>query len=68
MTIDKNTPTIRGEKKIWDAACVPRGHMTASGYQKVVLGLIFLKYMKFGGVFANKRKLFVYQNVRESKW
>ena len=36
MAIDKNTPTIGGEKKIWDAACVPRGQMTAFDYQKVV--------------------------------
>ncbi len=45
MAIDKNTATIGFEKKIWDAACVLRGHMTASDYQKVVLGLIFLKYI-----------------------
>ena len=45
MAIDKNTSTIGFEKKIWDAACVPRGHMTSSDYQKVVFALLFLKYI-----------------------
>ena len=45
MNIDKNTPTIGFEKMIWDAACVPRGHMTTSDYQKVVFALLFLKYI-----------------------
>lgn len=33
------------EKKLWDAADRLRGHMDASEYKHVVLGLIFLKYI-----------------------
>ena len=33
------------EKKIWDAACVLWGHIPAADYRKVIIGLIFLKYV-----------------------
>ena len=36
---------ISFEKKIWDAACILRGNIDASEYKRVVLGLIFLKYI-----------------------
>ena len=42
---EKNTADIGFEKQIWDAACVLRGHMDASEYKNVILGLIFLKYI-----------------------
>ena len=42
---DKNTAEIGFEKQIWDAACVLRGNLDASEYKRVVLGLIFLKYI-----------------------
>ena len=33
------------EDRIWDSANKLRGNLTASGYQNVVLGLVFLKYI-----------------------
>ena len=47
---ENNTSNIGFEKQIWDAACVLRGNIDASEYKSVVLGLIFLKYMKLPNV------------------
>lgn len=33
------------EKQIWEAACVLWGHIPASEYRKVIVGLIFLRYI-----------------------
>ncbi|MDD6058848.1 MAG: type I restriction-modification system subunit M N-terminal domain-containing protein [Ruminococcus sp.] len=33
------------EKQIWDAACVLWGHIPAAEYRKVIVGLIFLRYV-----------------------
>ena len=33
------------EKQIWNAACVLWGHIPASEYRKVIVGLIFLRYI-----------------------
>lgn len=33
------------EKEIWDAACVLWGHIPAAEYRKVIVGLIFLRYI-----------------------
>ena len=40
-----NNANIGFEKQIWDAACVLWGHIPAAEYRKVIVGLIFLKYM-----------------------
>lgn len=40
-----NTQEIGFEEKIWQAADRMRGHIDASEYKNVVLGLIFLKYI-----------------------
>lgn len=40
-----NTQEIGFEEKIWQAADKMRGHIDASEYKNVVLGLIFLKYI-----------------------
>ena len=40
-----NTQEIGFEEKIWAAANKMRGHIDASEYKNVVLGLIFLKYI-----------------------
>lgn len=40
-----NTQEIGFEEKIWQAANKMRGHIDASEYKNVVLGLIFLKYI-----------------------
>lgn len=42
---EKNTSNIGFEKQIWDAACVLWGHIPASEYRNVIIGLIFLKYI-----------------------
>lgn len=40
-----NTTDIGFEKQIWDAACVLWGHIPATEYRKVIIGLIFLRYI-----------------------
>lgn len=42
---DKNNANIGFEKEIWDAACVLWGHIPAAEYRKVIVGLIFLRYI-----------------------
>ena len=42
---DKNNTNIGFEKQIWDAACVLWGHIPAAEYRKVIIGLIFLRYI-----------------------
>ena len=42
---DKNNTNIGFEKQIWDAACVLWGHIPAADYRKVIVGLIFLRYI-----------------------
>ncbi|MEG0959420.1 MAG: class I SAM-dependent DNA methyltransferase [Erysipelotrichaceae bacterium] len=41
----KNNANIGFEKQIWDAACVLWGHIPATEYRKVIVGLIFLRYI-----------------------
>lgn len=40
-----NNANIGFEKEIWDAACVLWGHISAAEYRKVIVGLIFLRYI-----------------------
>lgn len=40
-----NTTSLAFEEKIWSAADTLRGNLSASEYEGVVLGLIFLKYI-----------------------
>lgn len=42
---EKTKANIGFEKQIWDAACVLWGHIPASEYRKVIIGLIFLRYI-----------------------
>lgn len=42
---EKNNTKIGFEKEIWDAACVLWGHIPAADYRKVIVGLIFLRYI-----------------------
>lgn len=42
---EKTNANIGFEKQIWDAACVLWGHIPASEYRKVIIGLIFLRYI-----------------------
>ena len=40
-----NNTKIGFERQIWDAACVLWGHIPAAEYRKVIIGLIFLRYI-----------------------
>ncbi|MBQ6944723.1 MAG: type I restriction-modification system subunit M [Ruminococcus sp.] len=42
---EKNNANIGFEKQIWNAACVLWGHIPAAEYRKVIVGLIFLRYI-----------------------
>ena len=42
---DNNNANIGFEKQIWDAACVLWGHIPAAEYRKIIVGLIFLRYI-----------------------
>ena len=42
---EKNNANIGFEKQIWEAACVLWGHIPAAEYRKVIVGLIFLRYI-----------------------
>lgn len=41
----QNNANIGFEKQIWNAACVLWGHIPAAEYRKVIVGLIFLRYI-----------------------
>lgn len=43
----KNNVNIGFEKQIWEAACELWGHIPAADYRKVIVGLIFLRYVSF---------------------
>lgn len=45
VVAEKNNANIGFEKEIWDAACVLWGHIPAAEYRKVIVGLIFLRYI-----------------------
>ncbi len=48
----KNNANIGFEEQLWKAACVLWGHIPAAEYRKVIVGLIFLRYIS--GVFDKK--------------
>ena len=45
MANENTNANIGFEKQIWDAACVLWGHIPAADYRKVIVGLIFLRYV-----------------------
>lgn len=45
MGKEKTNANLGFEKQIWDAACVLWGHIPAAEYRKVIIGLIFLRYI-----------------------
>ena len=63
------------EKQIWDGACVLWGHIPAAEYRKVIIGLIFLRYISCafdrrykqlveeGDGFENDRDAYMEENV-----
>lgn len=40
-----NNTNIGFEQQLWEAACVLWGHIPAADYRKVIIGLIFLRYI-----------------------
>lgn len=41
----KTTNNLDFENELWDAACELWGHIPAAEYRKVIIGLIFLRYV-----------------------
>lgn len=72
------------EKQIWDAACVLWGHIPAADYRKIIVGLIFLRYISSafekryeelveeGDGFENDRDAYSEVNIffvpKEARW
>lgn len=44
---EKNNANIGFEEQIWKAACELWGHIPATEYRKVIIGLIFLRYVSY---------------------
>ena len=81
---NSNEANIGFEKQIWDAACVLWGHIPAAEYRKVIVGLIFLKYIstafskrydelvKEGEGFENDKDAYTEANIfyvpEKSRW
>lgn len=79
-----NNANIGFEKQIWDAACVLWGHIPAAEYRKVIVGLIFLRYIsnafekrynelvEEGYGFEDDRDAYIEENVfyvpKEARW
>ena len=71
----KNNANIGFEKQIWDAACELWGHIPAADYRKVIVGLIFLRYISFafekrynqlveeGDGFENEKDAYIEDNI-----
>ncbi len=79
-----NNANIGFEKQIWDAACVLWGHIPAAEYRKVIIGLIFLRYISSafkkrykelvdeGDGFENDRDAYIENNIffvpEDARW
>ncbi len=80
----KTSANIGFEKQLWDAACVLWGHIPAAEYRKVIIGLIFLRYISAafdkryqelveeGDGFEDDRDAYTMENVffvpEEARW
>lgn len=72
---EQSSAKIGFEKELWDAACVLWGHIPAAEYRKVIIGLIFLRYISAsfdkryqelveeGDGFENDRDAYMMDNV-----
>ena len=81
---EKNTANIGFEKQIWDTACVLWGHIPAAEYRKVIVGLIFLRYISSafekrynelvaeGDGFEDEKDAYLMENIffvpEEARW
>lgn len=84
MTDNKNSVSVGFEKEIWNAACVLWGHIPAAEYRKVIIGLIFLRYVSTvfekrykellndGDGFENDRDAYAEENIfyipEDARW
>lgn len=84
IRMTNNNANIGFEKQIWEAACVLWGHIPAAEYRKVIIGLIFLRYVSNafdkrynklvndGDGFENDRDAYIADNVffvpEEARW
>lgn len=82
--MESNNANIGFEKQIWDAACVLWGHIPATEYRKVIIGLIFLRYIsdafekryqklvEEGEGFEDDRDAYIEENIffvpEEARW
>ncbi len=82
--VEKTNANLGFEKQIWDAACVLWGHIPAAEYRKVIVGLIFLRYISSaferkyqelveeGNGFENDRDEYMSENIffvpEEARW
>ena len=82
--LEKTIANLGFEKQLWDTACVLWGHIPAAEYRKVIIGLIFLRYIsaafdkryqeliKEGDGFENDRDAYTEENVffvpKEARW
>ncbi len=83
-TAQKTNANIGFENQLWNAACTLWGHIPASEYRKVIIGLIFLRYISAafdkrykelvdeGEGFENDRDFYTMKNVffvpEEARW
>ena len=81
---EKTNANIGFEKQLWDAACVFWGHIPAAEYRKVIIGVIFLRYISSafdrryqelvaeGEGFEDDRDAYAMENVffvpEEARW
>lgn len=80
----KNNANIGFEEQLWKAACVLWGHIPAAEYRKVIVGLIFLRYISSvfdkkypellaeGDGFENDKDEYLSENIffvpKEARW
>lgn len=81
---ERTQANIGFEKQIWDTACVLWGHIPAAEYRKVIVGLIFIRYISTaferryqelveeGDGFENDRDAYMMDNIffvpEEARW
>lgn len=79
-----NNANIGFEEQIWKAACVLWGHIPAADYRKVIIGLIFLRYISSafekqyaklvaeGDGFENDKDAYIAENIffvpKQARW
>lgn len=81
---EQSNANIGFEKELWDVACVLWGHIPAADYRKIIVGLIFLRYIsgafekrynelvEEGDGFEDERDAYTMENIffvpEEARW